>query len=67
MIIEQMINFTPPYTESQWSEIEVKFTTIEERVSMQIKNAIIDYISEQFDLEDTKKKPKPYYRKGRWD
>jgi hypothetical protein len=54
-------------TREEWDRLEVKFAIIGERISMQMKNAIIDYVSGQIDLEDSKKKPKPYYRKGRWE
>lgn len=71
MIIDRMINTThldtSEMTQSDWDKIEVKFATIEERITMQIKNAIMDYVSERIDIEDSKKKPKPYYRKGRWE
>ncbi len=58
---------TSEMTQADWDKIEVKFATIEERITMQIKNAIMDYVSEQIEAEDSKKKPKPYYRKGRWE
>lgn len=54
-------------TDEQWNSIEIKLGTIEDRIDMQIKNAIMDYVSDQIDIEDSKKKPKPYYRKGRWE
>lgn len=54
-------------TDEQWNKIEIKFGTIEDRIDMQMKNAIMDYVSERIDIEDSKKKPKPYYRKGRWE
>ncbi|WP_391558984.1 hypothetical protein [Robertmurraya sp.] len=54
-------------TDDQWNKIEIKFGTIEERIDMQIKNAIIEYVSDKMDAESVKKKPKPYYRKGRWE
>lgn len=40
---------------------------VEDRIKLQIENAIIEYFCEQMDLESGKKKPKPYYRKGRWE
>lgn len=48
-------------------KIEIKLGTIEDRIRMQIENAIIDYVSDQMILEALKNKPKPYYRKGRWE
>jgi len=51
-------------TDQQWNKIEIKLGTIEDRIDMQIKNAIIKWVGEQI---DAKKKPKPYYRKGRWE
>lgn len=69
MIIDRMINTThfdtSEMTQADWGKIEVKFASIEERITMQIKNAIMEYVSDQIDLETSKKKPKPYYRKGR--
>lgn len=71
MIIDRMINTThfdaEEITQAQWDKIEVKIASIEERISMQIKNAIMDYVSDQIGIEDSKKKSKPYYRKGRWE
>ena len=71
MIIDQMISTinidTSKMTQRDWDRLEIKFATIEERISMQMKNAIMDYVGEQIDIEDSKKKPKPYYRKGRWE
>lgn len=71
MLVDRMVSSihfdTEEITQEQWNKIDIKFATIEERISMQIKNAIIDYISERIDIEDSKKKPKPYYRKGRWE
>lgn len=54
-------------TDEQWNKIEITFGTIEDRVDMQIKNAIIKYVGDKMSAEDAKKKPKPYYRKGRWE
>ena len=53
--------------DEQWNNIEIKLGTIEDRIKLQIENAIIDYVSDKMDAEDLKKKPKPYYRRGRWD
>lgn len=54
-------------TDEQWNKIEITSGTIEERVDMQIKNAIIQWVGDQIGAEDAKKKPRPYYRKGRWE
>lgn len=54
-------------TDEQWNKIEIRSGTIEDRVHMQIKNAIIKWVGDKMDSEDAKKKPKPYYRKGRWE
>lgn len=71
VLIDKMINTThfdaENITDEQWSKIEIKLASIEERISMQIKNAIMDYVSEKMVEEDSKKKPKPYYRRGRWE
>lgn len=53
--------------QADWDEIEFKFASIEERIRLQIENAIMEYFGEKVDIEDSKKKPKPYYRKGRWE
>jgi len=53
--------------QAQLHKIEIKLASIEERIRMQIESAIIDYVSDQMIIEDRKKKPKPYYRKGRWE
>jgi len=68
MITDRMVSsITFDIDESQLHKIEIKLASIEERIRMQIENAIIDYVSDQMLLEDRKKKPKPYYRKGRWE
>jgi hypothetical protein len=54
-------------SDEQWNKIEITSGTIEDRIDMQIKNAIIKWVGDQIDAEDAKKKPKPYYRKGRWE
>lgn len=54
-------------TDEQWNKIEITSGTVEDRIDMQIKNAIIEWVGDQMDAEDVKKKPKPYYRKGRWE
>lgn len=54
-------------TEEQWNKIEITSGTIEDRVDMQIKNAIIQWVGDAMSAEDAKKKPNPYYRKGRWE
>lgn len=71
VLIDRMINTThyntEDLTDEQLYKIEIKLGTIEDRIVMQMKNAIMDYVSEQMDVESSKKKPKPYYRKGRWE
>lgn len=71
VLIDRMINTThfntEDLTDEQLHKIEIKLGTIEDRIVMQMKNAIMDYVSEQMDVENSKKKPKPYYRKGRWE
>lgn len=71
VLIDQMINTThfntDALTDEQLHKIEIKLGTIEDRIVMQMKNAIMDYVSGQRDIESSKKKPKPYYRKGRWE
>lgn len=54
-------------TDEQWNTIEITSGTIEDRIDMQIKNAIIEWVGDKMSAEDVKKKPKPYYRKGRWE
>lgn len=54
-------------TNEQWNKIEIKLGTIEDRFKLQIENAMMDYVSEKMDAEEVKKKPKPYYRRGRWE
>lgn len=54
-------------TNEQWVKIKIYPGTVEDRIRMQIENAIIEYVADQIDIEDSKKKPKPYYRKGRWE
>lgn len=55
------------FTEEQITEIEIKLATIEERIVMQMKNAIMGYVSDKMEHERAKKKAKPYYRRGRWE
>lgn len=49
--------------------MEIKFVmaTIEERIRIQIEQALIKWVGEKIDAEDVKKKPKVYYRRGRWE
>lgn len=54
-------------SDEQWNKIEIKLGTIEDRLKLQIENAMMDYVSEKVDAEEVKKKPKPYYRRGRWE
>lgn len=62
-----MIDECKEITDEQWNKIEITSGTIEDRIDVQIKSAIIKYVGDQIDVEDAKKKPKPYYRKGRWE
>jgi len=48
-------------------EIEIKLATIEERIRLQIEEALIKWVGDKIDAEDIKKKPKVYYRRGRWE
>ena len=47
--------------------IKIKFATLEERVRLQIEQALVTWVGEKIDAEDIKKKPKVYYRRGRWE
>lgn len=68
MIIDRMVSsINLDVDQTQLHKIEIKLASIEERIRMQIENAILDYVSDQVILESLKKKPKPYYRKGRWE
>jgi hypothetical protein len=71
MIIDKMASYlgfdTDNLTPHALDEIEIKLMSIEERIVMQIKNVIMEYASGQIAVEDAKKKPKPYYRRGRWE
>lgn len=71
VLIDRMINtphFNTEYlTNEQLHKIEIRLATTEDRIVMQMKDAIMDYVSEQMGIEDSKKKPKPYYRRGRWE
>lgn len=68
MIIERMVSsITFDVDPQQIHKIEIKLASVEERIRLQMENAIMDYVSEQMCIEDSKKKPKPYYRKGRWE
>lgn len=44
-------------TDEQWSKVEIKLGTIEDRLKLQIENAMMDYVSEKMDAEEVKKKP----------
>lgn len=48
-------------------EIKIKLATIEERVRLQIEQALIKWVGDKIDAEDFKRKPKVYYRRGRWE
>ena len=68
VIIDRMVSsINLDVEQTQLHKIEIKLASIEERIRMQFENAIVDYVSDQMILEDSKKKPKPYYRKGRWE
>lgn len=64
MIIDRMVSTiqfdTSGMSKEDWDKLG-------ERITKQIQDAIIEYCGEQIDIEDSKKKPKPYYRKGRWE
>lgn len=45
----------------------IKLVTLEERIRLQIEQALIKWVGEKIDAEDSKKKPKVYYRRGRWE
>ena len=49
------------------SDIKIKLATLEELVRMQIEQALIKWVGEKIDAEELKKKPKVYYRRGRWE
>ena len=49
-------------------KINIKLSTIVvERIRLQIEKALIKWVGEKIDAEDAKKKPKVYYRRGRWE
>lgn len=55
-------------TTEAWNSIVVKYGSIEDRIVMQMKSAIMDYVSKnKLDEEGLGKKRKPYYRRGRWE
>lgn len=47
--------------------IKIKLATIEERIRMQIEQALIKWVGEKIDAENVKKYSKVYYRRGRWE
>lgn len=47
--------------------IKFRLTTLEERIRLQIEQAIIKWVGEKIDAEGVKRKPKVYYRRGRWE
>lgn len=47
--------------------IKIKFAALEERIRMQIEQALIKWVGDKIDAEDVKRKPKVYYRRGRWE
>lgn len=49
-------------------EIKIKLATLEEHIRLQIEQALIKWVGDKLDAEDVKKKkPKVYYRRGRWE
>lgn len=48
-------------------EIKIKLATLEERIRLQVEQALIKWVGNKLDAEDSKKKPKVYYRRGRWE
>lgn len=49
------------------TDIKIKLVALEERIRMQIEQALIKWVGDKIDTEDVKKKPKVYYRRGRWE
>lgn len=47
--------------------MKIKLVTLEERVRLQIEQALIKWVGEKIDAEGVKRKPKVYYRRGRWE
>lgn len=47
--------------------MEIKLATLEERIRMQIEQALIKWVGEKIDVEGVKRKSKVYYRRGRWE
>lgn len=48
-------------------KISLKPVTLEKRIRIQIEQAIIKWAGEKIDVENAKRKPKVYYRRGRWE
>lgn len=46
--------------------MEIKLVTLEERIRLQIEQALIKWVGEKLHYEDVKRTPKVYYRRGRW-
>lgn len=47
-------------------EIKIKLVTLEERIRMQIEQTLVKWVGDKINTEDVKRKPKVYYRRGRW-
>jgi hypothetical protein len=70
MIIDRMITHlgidTSGMSQDQWKEIDIKLASIEEHLRMKyILNSTHDQVECSEEISNIK--PKPYYRKGRWD
>lgn len=49
------------------TDIKIKLVTIEERIRLQIEQALIKWVGDKIDDEGIKRKSKVYYRRGRWE
>lgn len=48
-------------------EINIKLVALEERIRLQVEQALIKWVGDKLDAENAKRKPKVYYRRGRWE
>lgn len=48
-------------------DVKIKLARLEELVKLQIEQALIKWVGEKIDAEGVKRKPKVYYRRGRWE
>lgn len=49
-------------------KINIKLSTIAvQRIRLQIEKALIKWVGDKIDAEELRKKPKVYYRRGRWE